>query len=76
MPEIIEGYSMVRTLGEMLETLRRAEARRLDEVDIKHPHPFPTGKGMLQSNGRFGPAPDWRLPASSFHKRTSNSISK
>ncbi|MEJ7928108.1 DUF6602 domain-containing protein [Sphingobium sp. AN641] len=27
---------MIRTLGEMLETLRRAEARRLDEVDIKH----------------------------------------
>lgn len=27
---------MIRTLGEMLETLRRAEARRLYEVDIKH----------------------------------------
>lgn len=26
MPEIIEGYSMVWMLGEMLETLRRVEA--------------------------------------------------
>lgn len=51
--EIIEGYTMVRKLGEMRETLRRAEARRLDDVNIKHPHPFATGKGILQSNGRF-----------------------
>ena len=28
---------MIRTLGDMLEDLRRAEAKRLGEVDIKHP---------------------------------------
>lgn len=27
---------MIRTLGEMLDTLRRAEARRFDEGDIEH----------------------------------------
>lgn len=40
MPAIIEGYSLLQTLDEMPETFRRAEVRRLDEVDIKYAPTF------------------------------------